>query len=176
MEIADGRRYDQIARLFHWLTAALMLLVIASGLTMVRLGPGADQNQLFDLHRAIGTTILATMVLRLIWRLTHPALPLPATISAPQRFAAEVVHWLLYGLILVQPLLGWLGSNAFGAPIHVFGLFDLPVLMAKDEALAKILFGAHAFTGYAIIAVVSLHIAAALYHLARGDGVMARMW
>ncbi len=176
MEIAEPRRYDQIARVFHWLTAVFVVLALVAGITMVRLGSGPTQDRLFDLHRSFGATVLALVVLRLIWRLTHPAPPLPSSIGRAQRFAAEVTHWLLYGLILVQPILGWLGADGFGDQISVYGLFDLPVLIGKDEALAKILFGAHQLVAYAIFAVVALHVLAACYHMARRDGVMSRMW
>ena len=176
MEITQGKRYGQIARAFHWLTAVFVIATFAVGLAMLKVGGSELQNQLFDLHRSLGTTVLVLVVLRLAWRLTHPAPPLGPEISSIQRFAAEVTHWLLYGLILVQPILGWLGSNAFGAPIHIYGLFDLPVLVPKDDVLAKILFGAHQFVAYAILGFVSLHVLAALYHAMRRDGVMSRMW
>jgi cytochrome b561 len=176
MQIRQGKRYGQIARIFHWLTAVFVIAAFTAGVTMLKIGSGQLQNQLFDLHRSLGFSVLVLVVLRLVWRLTHLAPPLGPEIGSLQRFAAEVMHWLLYGLILVQPILGWLGSNAFGAPIHVYGLFDLPIVMPKDEVLAKILFGAHQFVGYAIFAFVTLHVLAAGYHMARRDGVMSRMW
>jgi cytochrome b561 len=176
MEITQAPRYGQIARIFHWLTAVFVITAFAVRVAMHKVEPGGTQNQLFDLHRSLGTTVLALVVLRLLWRLTHPAPPLPASIYGIQRFAAETTHWLLYGLILVQPILGWLGSNAFGAPVHIYGLFDLPVLVPKDDALAKILFGAHQLVAYAILAVVTLHVLAAVYHTIRGDGILRRMW
>jgi cytochrome b561 len=73
-------------------------------------------------------------------------------------------------------MLGWLGSNAFGAASHIYGLFDLPVLIPKDAALATILFGAHRFVGFAILGLVAAHILAAAWHVARGDDIMRRMW
>jgi cytochrome b561 len=176
MEIAETRRYDQIARLFHWVMAALILFALISGLSMVRLDHGPDQDRLFDMHRSFGATILALVLLRLVWRLTHPAPPLPATIRTAERFAADVTHWLLYGLMLAQPLIGWLGGSAFDDTMPIYGLFNLPHIIAKDEPVAEILMAAHRFVGYVIIAVLALHIAAAAYHAARVDGIMSRMW
>eukprot|EP01037_Dinobryon_pediforme_P027071 gene27071-29833_t len=91
-------RYGLVAQGFHWLTVLLLISAIPSGLRMVRIGPGPDQNFLFDVHRSVGFTILVVMTLRLLWRLTHPAPPMPAHMPRIQVFAAETVHWLLYGL------------------------------------------------------------------------------
>lgn len=176
MHVTDPARYDQIARLFHWLAAITLVTAFALALTMDQIGQGPLHDRLFTLHRAVGITVLGVVVLRFAWRLTHSVPALPATIGPVQSFAAKTTHWLLYALLILQPMLGWLGESGFGSPVGVFGLFTLPMIMPKDEALAKVLFGIHEWVAWTILALVALHIAAALYHQVRGDRLLQRMW
>ena len=177
MSDAAEARYGSVARGLHWLTAVLVLSAIPGGILLMRLPPGRTQDLVFDLHRSVGFVVLVLVVIRLLWRLGHPAPPLPASVPRWQGFAAGVVHWLLYGLLIVQPVIGWLATNAYGAAIPIFWLFHLPALIGKDEALSKILFGAHTAVGLILSGAVALHIAAALHHaLVLKDGTLRRMW
>ena len=74
------------------------------------------------------------------------------------------VHTLLYALLLAMPIVGYTATSAFGAPTPFFGLFDLPPIVGKNEALSKQLFMLHRWTGYAVAALALLHIGAALQH------------
>ena len=177
MPPADPPRYGRVARILHWVVAVLVIGAVAAGLTMVRIGDGPLQNGLFDNHRAVGFVVLVLVVLRLVWRLGNRPPKLTAAIPFWQRAAAAVVHWSLYALLILTPLVGWIATNAYGAPIGIFGLFELPVLVAKDEALSKVLFGLHETLGLVIAGLVGLHVAAALYHqFVRKDGLIGRMW
>ena len=118
--------YSLPARVAHWLTAVFVIVAFFVGLTMLRVGQGELQNQLFDLHRSLGATVLALAALRLLWRLGHPAPPLPPDTPGWIKLSAWLSHRLLYAFILILPIIGWLGSSAFGAPVHIYGLFDLP--------------------------------------------------
>ena len=110
------------------------------------------------------------------YRLTHQPLPLPDEIPPSQRHAAHVVHWALYTLLVLQPFIGWAGSSAFPAPVIVFGLFELPLIVPANRALSDQLLFVHRWTGVAIACLVAVHIAAAIYHhFARRDGVLMRM-
>lgn len=169
-------RYSATARLLHWLIAAVVLFIIPAGVVMKNLGPGDLQNTLYNLHRSFGAAVLVLMVLRLAYRLAHGAPPPEPTLNAFQRVVSAIVHRLLYALLLVQPVIGWAATSAFGAPIIIFGAFRLPDFVAKDAALSKQLFLVHDAIGMALAALIALHIAAALYHyLIRRDGVMQRM-
>ena len=138
--MAAAAVYSLPARVAHWLTAVLVIVAFFIGLTMLRVGQGELQNQLFDLHRSLGATIFALAALRLLWRLWHPPPPLPPETPNWIRLSAWLSHRLLYAFILILPIIGWLGSSAFGAPVHIYGLFDLPPLVAPDRPLAKTLF------------------------------------
>ena len=173
---AASEGYSVLAKVFHWAIAAAVLVMIPAGVIMMRIGPGETQNMLYDLHRSLGALVLALMLLRLAWRLVHGApAPLP-TLNAFERAASAIVHRLLYALLLVQPVIGWAATSAFGAPIMVFGLFPLPDFVARNEALSKQLFLLHNVIGLTLAALIALHVAAALFHyFIRRDGVLQRM-
>lgn len=174
MEPATG--YTAPAKVFHWLTAIAVLLAVPMGIAMIRIDGGPLQNQLFDLHRSFGATILALTGVRLLWRLFHPPPPPVAGPPAWQRIAARVTHYALYILLFAVPLVGWIGTSAFGAPIVVFGLFELPALVPKDRSLADLLLPIHGGLAIALTALFLLHAAAALHHhFVRKDATLRRM-
>ena len=168
--------YAPPARWIHWIVAVLVLVVIPAGLVMVRLPSGAAQNQLFDLHRSIGILILALAIARVLVRvLTRPP-GRPESMPAGMWAMADGVHSALYALIFVMPLLGWLASSAYGAPVYFFGLVELPALVGKNEALSETFGDVHGWLGYLMTVLVLMHIGAALFHgIIKRDGVLSRM-
>lgn len=168
--------YTATARLLHWLTAALVLALIPIGIVMAQLESGPLQDRLYNLHRSTGALVLPLAIIRLLYRFTHPPLPLPAEIPALQRLAAESVHWGLYALLIVQPLIGWAATSAYRAPIIVYGLFELPPILAQNQPLSEQLFTVHRVLGIAMAALVCAHVGAALFHhFVRRDRVLMRM-
>lgn len=173
----DAGRYRPPARLLHWLVALIVLGMIPVGITMGRLDGGPLQDWLFFLHEAFGFTVFVLVLVRLAYRITHTPPPLPPSVPRWQQMAAGAVHTALYVLLIAQPIVGWLGANAFGATVSIFGLFDLPMLLAKNEPLAKSILTVHDFVGFAIAGLLVIHIGAALTHgLVQKDGVLQRMW
>ncbi len=143
---------------------------------MLNAPSGPVQNTLFDLHRSFGVVILVLVLVRLPYRLFAGAPPPEPSLPRWQLGLSHAVHWLLYLFLLAMPIVGWVGTSAYGAPITVFWLFELPPIVAKNEALATSLLGWHATAGLIMGALVLVHIAAALYHrFVRHDGVLARM-
>ena len=168
--------YTVTARVLHWIIAALVLLMIPLGIVIANEWGGPVQQPLYNLHKSVGALILPLVVVRLIWRLTHPPLPLPADIPPIQQFAAHATHWMLYALLIVQPVVGWIATSAYPAPLPVFGLFELPKVWPEDRPLSERLFAVHRFLGIAIAVVAAMHIAAALHHhFVRRDRVLMRM-
>ena len=126
-------------------------------------------------HISIGTVILALIVARFVWRLTHPVSP-ESTLPAWQRVTSEAVHWLLYLLVLLTTLSGWLFASAHGWKVSWFFFARLSMLTSASRPLVKTLDGWHQNFMWALIVVAGLHIAAALVHLFYyRDGVMRRM-
>jgi cytochrome b561 len=168
--------YTVTARVLHWLTAVLVLTMIPLGIVIANEWGGRFQEQLYDLHKSIAAVLLPIVIVRLIYRLTHPPLPLPSDIPAIQRFAAETTHWTLYTLLVIQPLIGWIATSAYRAPIPVFGLFEMPPIWPENRALSEQLYGVHKLLGITIAVLASMHIGAALYHhFVRRDRVLMRM-
>jgi cytochrome b561 len=168
--------YTFTARVLHWLTAALVLCNLPLGLVIARNWGGPLQDPLYNLHRSIGALIIPIVLVRFAYRLLHPAPPLPDEIPLVQRGAAQVTHWVLYTLLIVQPFLGWIGTSAYPAPIIVFGLFELPPIWHEDRAFSDQILTVHAFVGLSIALLLVVHISAALHHhFVRRDVVLKRM-
>ncbi|MFT3906546.1 MAG: cytochrome b [Steroidobacteraceae bacterium] len=167
--------YTRTAVSLHWLIALLIFTAFIMGWTMTSMAISPQKLKLFNYHKWVGVTVLGLALLRLLWRLTHrapPLLPMPAW----QRISAHALHGLLYLLMLLQPLTGWLYSNAVGYPIVYLGHFPLPTLVHKDKQLAATFENLHGLLGWLLAGVLALHIAAALkHHLIDRDDTLRRM-
>jgi cytochrome b561 len=168
--------YSVTARVLHWITAALVLAMIPLGIVIANEWGGPIQERLYNLHRSVGALLIPIVLVRLGYRLIHPPAPLSFDIPAYQRRAAQVAHWTLYGLLLVQPFVGWIATSAYRAPMPMFGLFELPPIWPVDRPLSGLLFVAHRTLGIVIATLATVHIGAALYHhFVRKDHVLMRM-
>lgn len=170
----DG--YPATSKWLHWLVAACVLLTAVVAITMVRLPEGPTQDMLFVLHKSLGVLIFSLVVLRLANRLIRGA-PLPAPgIERWQKAASSATHGTLYALLVAMPVVGYIGNSTFGAPTPFFGLFEIPPITPKNEPLSDALFVVHRWAGFLLIALVVMHISAALFHrFARRDTVLQRM-
>ena len=177
MREASSAGYGAVARAFHWLTAFLIIALFALGWYMADLEfADPDKFRLYQIHKSIGITVFLLAVLRLVWRLAHRAPPWPDHMSAWERMAAAGAHWALYGLILLQPLIGVLQSNAANFPIVFWGGYELPALIAPNEMLGDLLLNAHHLMANALAGLVLLHVAAALrHHIQLKDDVLRNM-
>jgi cytochrome b561 len=170
-------RYTATAKILHWLMAALIIGTFLLGLTMVDM-PGITPTKLkyFNWHKWAGVTVLALAVMRLLWRLTHPAPPLPASLPKWQKTVAESTHYLLYILIFAVPLSGYFYSLAAGFKVVYLGLLPLPVLIDPNSELKPLLKTLHYVLNMGLAALVVAHIGAALqHHFIDRDDVLTRM-
>lgn len=168
--------YPSTSKWLHWLVAGSVLVTIPIAIAMGRVAKGPLQDTLYTLHKSFGILILALMVARLINRIVVGA-PAPAPgLARWQRAVSSATHGLLYVLLILQAVGGWLANSAYGAPTPFFGLFDLPNLMAKNPAFAEQVFGNHRIFGFVIAGLAAMHIAAALQHyFLVKDRVLQRM-
>jgi cytochrome b561 len=171
--------YSTGARHFHWWTVALLLIQVPVGLYMVRRGQATNfdawTNTLYSSHKTLGLVILVVILARLIYRLAHGAPADEPTITWWQKAAGHANHWSLYLLLILVPIVGWLGISLYGAR-EVFGLFTIPPLASTNQAAAEGALLLHKYLAYLTIALVAVHVSAALFHyFIRKDGVLARM-
>ena len=169
-------QWGSVSKALHWLVLALVLAMAWIGLTMGDLPNGPDKIATYALHKSIGITILALMLLRLCWRLYAGAPePVPGTPRWQARLAS-LVHWALYGLLLAIPLSGWVLNSSAGFPLQWFGLVNLPPITGKDHDLHELAEDMHALLFWAMATLVVAHAAAAFYHhLFQRDATLARM-
>jgi cytochrome b561 len=170
-------RYGRVAMALHWTIALLALFQIGLGWWMVDLpkSPPGVRAGWFNVHKSIGITIGLLMLARLGWRLGHAPPPLPTSLPRWQARAARLSHGLLYAALIAQPLVGYLGSSFTRYPIKYFGV-TLPHWGWEAPALKQLCSNVHFALACLITGLVALHIAAALRHLFKGDGVIQRMW
>lgn len=189
MSVIAEKRYTSVAIILHWLIAILIFLQIAGGVWMTN-ATDADQKLLFttfQLHKTFGLIILALSIARIIWRLAHPAPPLPFGMTAFERFAAIAAHWLFYGAMFAIPLSGWImvSVSATGIPTFFFMIEALPFLhlpigtdwSADERHAVEVIFKqAHFILAALTVLLFFAHVGAALKHqfIAR-DNLIARM-
>jgi cytochrome b561 len=147
----------------HWLTALFLLFGVALILLRDEVDGRALRVWLLEGHRHFGLLVLLLFFARMALRLRLGKLPSEGNTVWPLRAAAAVTHMAMYALLLVQPLLGWALSNAEGKPVHFFGI-TLPALVASDEDLADSLTLWHQAAAWLLLALITLHTAAALWH------------
>lgn len=174
------RGYTPMAQALHWATVALVFTLIPLGLYMTYRGNTLNvwdglTNGLYSTHKLLGFTLFWLIVARLVYRLKNGAPPDEPTLEPWQRIVSHVTHWTLYALLLLVPLMGWIGISLYPAR-DIFGLFQLPALWTPNQPASTTVFFIHNVLGKIMAALIALHIAAALFHhLVRKDGVLRRM-
>ena len=148
--------YRVPAKVFHWLTVLLVMFMVASGVIAKQLSEGAASDLLFSLHKLTGALTLALIVLRLGYR-AFRALPR----HADQPRSRPVLHWTLYGIVVLVPLLGWAGISDFGAR-EIFPGYSLPQIWPEGAGYDELLLQWHAYFAFGLLALVALHIGVAI--------------
>ncbi len=171
-------RYAAAARWLHWLTAGLLVVVIAAGLWIVFFEPRDEgfKLRLYNIHESLGVIVFVLTIVRLMTRWRRPPPPLPADTPVLIEWSARVTQLSLYALLLLMPAIGFLATNAWGFPLRVFDLIALPSPVGKDEALAATLSFLHACGAIAMGTLIGAHLGGAAYHtFVRRDNLMDRM-
>ncbi|WP_159005565.1 cytochrome b [Bradyrhizobium sp. S69] len=173
--MTDRLQYGTTAKVFHWLIVALLFVQYPIGWLMPDLHRDMKPGVGMTLHISFGIVILALIVLRLVWRLTHPVAP-ESSLPPWQRVATEGVHWLLYALVLATTITGWLFASFRGWSISLFFMMPLPMLSADNPTAGKTIDGWHQAMEWSLLVVIGIHVAAALAHLfIYRDRIMQRM-
>lgn len=169
-------RWGPVSQLLHWLIVVLIVGQGIVGLTMTQMAKTPQTVQVYALHKSFGLTIFALAVSRLAWR-WYAGTPRPvAGMPRWQEIAARLSHWGLYALLFAIPVSGWVLNSAVGFPLQWFGLFNLPALVGRDQALRATAGEVHALLFWTLVALALVHAGAALYHhLFQRDATLARM-
>lgn len=168
--------YTRTAVVLHWTLAVLLLTMIGLGLYMTELPRNTPARGFyFNLHKSLGLLAFAIIVTRSVWRLRFGAPSPPHTLPGWQVRAAAISHALLYACMILMPLSGYLGSSFGKFGVKFFG-WETPRWGWEDKTLQDFFVGAHHLIADLFIVLIAVHIAAALYHLYRHDGVFGRMW
>ncbi|EOE4546497.1 cytochrome b [Klebsiella pneumoniae] len=162
-------------RWLHWLMAAAIVAMLFIGVAMVST-VSSLHALLVSIHKPLGLMILLLVAVRLWLRFYTVVPPLPGAIPAWQRRLAHLSHWMLYAMMILQPLVGWAMQSAAGYPVTVGGGVVLPPLAPVNNDWYAVLRPLHSAVALLLFITVMLHLAAALFHaLVRRDGVFESM-
>lgn len=182
-------RYNGVAVFLHWAIAVMIIGLLGSGIWMVDAihvdASKADAIQVYQVHKSFGLTVLALSFLRLAWRVLHPAPPLPSGMSWVERAGSHLSHLAFYVFMIGAPMTGWamVSVSPQAVPTFYFWLVQIPHLpmlatlaAAAKPAVETVFMNAHAIIGWLMLALLGLHVAAALkHHFVNRDTVLARM-
>lgn len=171
----SATEYGALSKLLHWLMAAIILTLIGVGIYMADLPRDtAEQKQhafqFYNLHKSFGVVALLLIALRLVWIRISPAPQLPGVFEGKEKMVVKALQGLLYLLMILLPVSGYLMSNAGGHPINVFGLFEMPAVVGESKALGGFAHEMHEIGGWLILFVVILHMAGAIKHRLKDRG------
>ena len=167
--------YGSTAKVFHWVIVALLAIQLPLGWLMPGVRRGMQPGGAMTLHISIGMTVLILIVLRFLWRLAHPVAP-ETSLPGWQRLSSELVHWLLYLVVLLTTLSGWMYASARGWTASLFWIIPLPRLVAEGSNFGRAVGEFHTTLTWVLLALIGVHVLAALVHLFfYRDRVMYRM-
>ncbi|ABC37923.1 cytochrome b [Burkholderia thailandensis] len=167
--------FNPLARLLHWVMAAMIVSMLFVGAGMVATVSGRHAV-LVAIHKPLGVAVLVLACVRVVVRLSSRPPALPSDLPGWQKFAAHGSHLVLYALMIAMPLVGWAMLSAGGYPVTLGGGVQLPPIVPADAVWFAWLRHAHRWLAYLFFATFLAHFAAALYHgLIRRDGVLRAM-
>ncbi len=169
--------YSPIAKLLHWLVVAILAVQYLVAWTMPHIGRNTVPETFINLHFSLGMLILLTLAIRLGWRWTHPEPTAIDGLPPWQVLSARAVHYLLYALLVIVPILGWVNASFRGFDVSLFGLVTFPKLIPAQSPGWAWTGDVHGLlSNWVLLPVAGLHIAAAMHHeFIRRDGVLRRM-
>lgn len=167
-------RYSVPGRALHWTVAILVLVVFPFG-AVIKFVEEDVKLTFYLIHESLGFIVLWIMLARLAVRLTRkppPPLPMPVW----EHRLSTMVHWALYAALILQPVFGFLATNAFGFPFSWFGVLPIWSPVGKSPDLAPYLMAVHVTLGWTILVLFVLHMAGVfLHHVLRRDATLYRM-
>ncbi|MFM0327740.1 cytochrome b [Caballeronia glebae] len=164
MKIRSTLTYSAPARVFHWLTALLLLVQFALAVVMPDVTRDTKPDGLIAWHLGVGMSIVLLVIIRLFWRSTHSVPPELPTLPKPLRVLAALTHWCLYALLLVVPIMGWANASSRAWDVMLLGAVPMPALSPAGSPIGHALGDWHGNLAWVLLALIGMHVAAALYH------------
>ncbi|MDG1462698.1 MAG: cytochrome b [Gammaproteobacteria bacterium] len=159
-----GRKFGAARKFFHWIIALFLLLQIPLGLYMTDLPLGPDKLEKYSLHKAIGMLIFILAISRLAWAAISQRPPLPVTTPLYEKALVKGLQAILYIIVCLMPLSGWMMSSAAGYPVNLFGLLTLPGLIEPNKELVEGFIQMHEMQSWILFGAIGLHFIGALRH------------
>ncbi len=169
--------YGSVTKLFHWIIATLIILMLIIGLVMSNLDKSPFRTWLYQLHKSIGLTILFLMVLRLLWRWVNPTPAHPSNMPKLESYAAHGLHYVLYIAIFIMASAGWTISTAGGHVTSFWWLINMSAPgIPKNHGLKEFAETVHLVLAWTITGLLIIHIAAAIKnHVKNKNDVLIKM-
>ena len=170
-------RYDRTAIVLHWVIAVAIFGQVVFGWYLDEIPRGTPARSVYvNLHKSTGLTLGLLILIRVYWRLRHKAPLLPVSMPDWERAAARVSHFALYACMIIMPLAGYVASNFSKYGVKFFNAVLLPPWGIEDPRIYEFFKGVHRVTSYVFVALIALHVLAAVRHLVLRDGIFGRMW
>ena len=164
MKTGAARNYNAVAQILHWLIVVLLVVQFTVAWSMPDVHRDTKPVDLIAWHLSVGVFILLVMLFRLAWRAATAVPPAPIDLKPLLRLLARVTHFLLYGILIVLPLLGWINASSRGWDVRLFGTIPLPPLAPSGSSWGHQMGDLHMTLALVLLAVVGLHVLGALYH------------
>ena len=169
--------YGSVAKTLHWLIGIGVIGMMAMGTVMEDIPNAADKFWVYSLHKATGITILALMLVRLVWKLMNMGIPTHNAAHKPwEQKLSHGIHWGFYALLIAMPLSAWMMTGPNASTISWYGFFPIPNIAAADKAMAETYGEIHGAIGTLIWIALGLHVGGALKHaIIDRDNTLKRM-
>ena len=177
----SATHYGSVTRFLHWSVVVLFLWQYLSAAIMTHLAKDKTllslaQGDYYNWHKSIGLMLLMLALARLIWRKTTPLPDWAPTLSPAERVFSHWNEVRLYWCMFLLPISGYLFVMAGGFGVKLFGLYDLPNPIGKQDGLATIMMAAHIVLGYAAVVLIAWHVSIGFkHHWFEKDGFLNRM-
>lgn len=163
--MAAAFHYDGVQRAFHWLMAAIIFAAIALGIWAYYLDRNSPlKGSLLFVHKSLGLTVLILVIARVIYRLIVGKPPYKRPLPRFNQVGSTTAHLLLYGLMILMPVTGYIFTGAGGHPLPFYGLFEWPNVLPKDKALSQLAGAFHYWGAWAICSLLVVHVLAVVWH------------
>ncbi len=159
----ENNKYSLSLRIIHWLMAAFIISMLCPMFYIKSLPVNNEiKSSIYTIHKACGITVLKLVVIRAFFRAFSYVPPLSANLSRFEANVSKVVHFVLYFLMVLMPLSGYVMSSASGIEIKYF--FHIPLLISKNKELTNVANKLHSIFAYLMLFFITLHIIGALKH------------